>query len=139
MSSHNLTFFGHFLQGPATTYSFFFFLPFPTVIPEPVGCQSDEECSRNEACNFGSCVNPCVTDNPCSPRAQCFVENHRAQCKCPPGFTGDPFRDCTQSKSAKYLCCTLPFGLDIKTLLSILKSVLENVSMMTSVQMTRPA
>ena len=71
-----------------------------TVIPEPVGCQSDEECSRNEACNFGNCVNPCVTSNPCSSNAACFVENHKAQCKCPPGFTGDPFRRCVQSKSA---------------------------------------
>ena len=88
---------------------------FSTVIPEPVGCQSDEDCSRNEACNFGNCINPCVTSNPCSSNAACFVENHKAQCKCPPGFTGDPFRRCVQSKSAAFyngwLKCLLIFAL----------------------------
>ena len=91
------------------------FFYFSTVIPEPVGCQSDEDCSRNEACNFGNCINPCVTSNPCSSNAACFVENHKAQCKCPPGFTGDPFRRCVQSKSAAFyngwLKCLLIFAL----------------------------
>ena len=72
--------------------------PLSIVIPEPIGCQSDQECSRNEACDNRNCINPCVTSNPCSSNAACYVENHRAKCRCPPGFTGDPFRQCVLSK-----------------------------------------
>ena len=39
-------------------------------------------------------MNPCAVDNPCAPTAECTVDNHRAQCKCPPGFTGDPYSQC---------------------------------------------
>ena len=75
------------------------FSPHPTVIPEPVGCSSDDECSSNEACYNRNCQNPCVNNNPCSSNAACFVDNHKANCRCPAGFTGDPFRRCVQSKS----------------------------------------
>ena len=80
-------------------FKFFTLLPpLSIVIPEPIGCQSDQECSRNEACDNRNCINPCVTSNPCSSNAACYVENHRAKCRCPPGFTGDPFRQCVLSK-----------------------------------------
>ena len=39
-------------------------------------------------------MNPCSVDNPCARTAECTVDGHRAQCKCPPGFTGDPYSQC---------------------------------------------
>ena len=71
---------------------------FYLVIPEPVGCTSDSECSPNQACDNGNCVNPCVVSNPCSSTAACYVSNHAARCKCPPGFTGDPYSRRVQSE-----------------------------------------
>ena len=69
------------------------------VEPEPVGCSSDLECSSNQACRDRSCINPCTNDKPCSPSAICSVSNHKATCKCPPGFDGDAYRQCNKSKS----------------------------------------
>ena len=69
-----------------------------TVAPIEVGCTSDGQCSTNEACRSGNCVNPCIVENPCSSTAACYVSNHKAQCRCPPGFTGDPYSRCVQSK-----------------------------------------
>jgi hypothetical protein len=66
--------------------------------PQPVGCQRDEECSVTEACQNTKCVNPCTTVNPCADSALCQVISHRAQCTCPDGYTGDPFRNCYPSK-----------------------------------------
>ena len=69
-----------------------------TVEPEPIGCSSDVECSSNQACRNRACINPCTTDKPCSPSAFCTVESHRSKCKCPPGYEGDPYQQCTKSK-----------------------------------------
>lgn len=62
--------------------------------PIEVGCSSDDECAFSQACRNRGCVNPCAYDNPCSSSAECTVDNHRAVCKCPPGFTGDPYSQC---------------------------------------------
>ena len=78
--------------------SYFQRLSLTAVIPEAVGCESDQECSNNEACDNGDCINPCANSNPCSSNAICFNENHRANCRCPPGFTGDPFSRCVIRK-----------------------------------------
>lgn len=63
-----------------------------------MGCSSDDECPFTQACRNRACVNPCATDNPCSSTAECTVNSHRAVCKCPPGFTGDPYSRCVPSK-----------------------------------------
>ena len=63
-----------------------------------MGCSSDDECPFTQACRNRACVNPCATDNPCSSTAECTVNSHRAVCKCPPGFTGDPYSQCVPSK-----------------------------------------
>lgn len=47
--------------------------------------------------NFFYCLNisgknPCPGS--CGLGARCLVVNHRAQCKCDPGYTGDPFSGC---------------------------------------------
>ena len=73
-------------------------LYFQIVEPEPIGCSSDFECATNQACRDRSCINPCTNDKPCSPSAICSTRNHKATCKCPPGFEGDPYRQCTKSK-----------------------------------------
>ena len=67
--------------------------------PIEVGCSSDDECPFTQACRNRACVNPCAVDNPCSSTAECTVNSHRAVCKCPPGFTGDPYSRCVPSKS----------------------------------------
>ena len=66
--------------------------------PEPIGCSSDFECSPSQACQNRRCINPCTTEKPCSQTAICSVKSHRASCTCPPGFEGDPYRQCTKSK-----------------------------------------
>ena len=76
-------------------FKIFFF----SVAPIEVGCSSDEECASSQACRNRACVNPCSVDNPCGSSADCTVDNHRANCKCPPGFTGDPYSRCVPSKN----------------------------------------
>ena len=66
--------------------------------PEPIGCSSDFECATNQACRDRSCINICSVDKPCSPSAICSARNHKASCSCPPGFEGDPYRQCNKSK-----------------------------------------
>lgn len=68
-----------------------------------VGCSSDFECLDSEACQSGDCRNPCYTNNPCSSTAICTATNHKANCKCPPGFEGDPYRQCARSKFNRVL------------------------------------
>ena len=74
-------------------------LVFYIVEPEPIGCSSDSECASNQACRDRSCINPCTNDKPCSSSAICSVRSHKATCKCPPGFEGDPYRQCRKSKT----------------------------------------
>ena len=74
------------------------FAYFILVEPEPIGCASDSECSPSQACQSRSCINPCIADNPCSETAICSAKNHRATCSCPPGFEGDPYKQCSKSK-----------------------------------------
>lgn len=59
-----------------------------------VGCESDDQCSSDKVCYNGDCINPCILTDPCSINAQCYGDNHRSACKCPSGFTGDPFVRC---------------------------------------------
>ena len=66
--------------------------------PIEIGCSSDDECLSNQACRNRACINPCSFDDPCSSTAQCSVSNHKAECRCPPGLTGDPYSLCVPSK-----------------------------------------
>ncbi|KAG8227100.1 hypothetical protein J437_LFUL007437 [Ladona fulva] len=61
-----------------------------------VGCQVDEECSGDKQCYNGECINPCIVNNPCAPNAMCHSDSgsHRAECRCPVGYEGDPFVRC---------------------------------------------
>lgn len=55
------------------------------------GCTSNNECPHNALCDTkgGTCIDPCSTTW-CSPNTQCFAENHKAVCKCLPGYVGNP-------------------------------------------------
>ncbi len=39
----------------------------------------------------GDCRNPCEEENPCSTNAECVPYDHLAHCRCPIGYTGDPY------------------------------------------------
>ena len=53
-------------------------------------CISNSECRDNQACQDYKCVDPCQLS--CGSGADCQVNNHVAICRCPRGFTGDPFQ-----------------------------------------------
>jgi len=55
-------------------------------------CISNSECPDNKACQDYKCVDPCQLS--CGSGADCDVNNHVAICRCPRGFTGDPFQSC---------------------------------------------
>lgn len=63
-----------------------------------MGCR--RECERHEDCNpklyclQNKCKDPCI--GICGTYAICEVENHVPLCKCPPGYTGDPFFMCRE-------------------------------------------
>ena len=42
----------------------------------------------------GTCINPCLIDDPCGANAVCFPQSHVANCRCNEGFEGDPFVGC---------------------------------------------
>lgn len=55
------------------------------------GCRSDSECNSYEACVNGQCNSPCQ----CGSFAICDVFKHRATCKCPVGYVGNPLTGCS--------------------------------------------
>lgn len=64
------------------------------IFPFVVGCDNDNECPNDEQCYNSQCINPCILGDPCSRSAECYGTNHRSQCRCPPGYAGDPFDRC---------------------------------------------
>lgn len=54
-------------------------------------CTKDSDCPYNLACRNERCESPCN----CAPTALCTVTDHRAACKCPPGYLGNPQIECT--------------------------------------------
>ena len=74
------------------------------------GCKSDDECPIIEACYNRECLDPCTFEK-CGLNAECSVRNHRATCKCRPGYKGNPYERCRQyeclsdPECADYLAC----------------------------------
>ena len=69
----------------------------PIVVPEiDPGCKEDRDCPSKHACiienGFGTCLNPCLTFEPCARNARCEVHDELPlrvmSCTCLPGFTG---------------------------------------------------
>jgi len=82
----------------------------PHEICEEPGCKSDDECLIKEACYNRECIDPCQFEN-CGINAECSVRNHKATCKCRPGYKGNPYERCRQyeclsdPECADYLAC----------------------------------
>nr|XP_027235378.1 fibropellin-1-like [Penaeus vannamei] len=55
-----------------------------------VGCRDNSACPPTQACINNQCQDPCR----CGRNAVCEVTQHRATCRCPPGYQGDPLRNC---------------------------------------------
>lgn len=73
---------------------------FPTTVgTPPPGCQYNEDCPTNLACDRLSrtCIDPC-RESGCAPTAICTAVNHRADCRCPDGYTGNPIIECAIRK-----------------------------------------
>ncbi|XP_022241755.1 fibropellin-1-like [Limulus polyphemus] len=61
---------------------------------EPDQCKEDIQCPTFQTCkpnNLGTlkCAEICL-DFTCTPNSECIAINHKGQCKCKEGFTGDP-------------------------------------------------
>lgn len=59
-----------------------------------IGCQTNNDCPAEKFCLHEQCVDPCIYQNNCSPRAECRPQNHLAVCRCPSGLIGNPYVDC---------------------------------------------
>lgn len=66
-------------------------------------CTRDDECAFNLACKNERCEDPCN----CGVGAQCRVDNHRAQCRCPPGYSGNPLVSCVLEEPKVAPQCTM--------------------------------
>ena len=87
------------------------------------GCINDYECPPNRACKNKKCVNPCSESNSCGTLANCIPQNHRAVCVCPPGYTGDAYRNCIQSELAQLLTFVIvSFNLTLWNLIIVVKT-----------------
>ncbi|XP_022245556.1 fibrillin-1-like, partial [Limulus polyphemus] len=61
---------------------------------EPDQCKEDNQCPTFQNCkpnNLGTlkCAEICI-DFTCIPNSECIAINHKGQCKCKEGYTGDP-------------------------------------------------
>lgn len=62
---------------------------------EPYECLRDPDCDTTLACRNEKCVDPCD----CARNAYCIAKNHRGNCYCIEGYTGDAYhRGCEKSK-----------------------------------------
>lgn len=62
----------------------------PLVSCERPQCISDSDCPLDLACVNQKCQSPCS----CAPNAICTVLSHTPNCRCPPGYTGNPYESC---------------------------------------------
>ncbi|XP_047739044.1 uncharacterized protein LOC108675679 isoform X2 [Hyalella azteca] len=59
------------------------------------GCSTNTDCPLTTQCINGNCTDPCELRSPCGSRAVCFVVQNQAKCRCPSGYTGDAYSECT--------------------------------------------
>ena len=62
-------------------------------------CTVNSECPRDKACINNKCGDPCP--GVCGAHATCSVNNHNAQCRCDPGYTGNAFVSCSRITTCK--------------------------------------
>ncbi|KAK7075250.1 hypothetical protein SK128_022664 [Halocaridina rubra] len=70
-----------------------------------INCQSDRDCLNSEVCTKFYCEDPCLKDNSCPESAICVSSNHRSQCHCPPGSSGNPDISCKVMECITDLDC----------------------------------
>ena len=75
-------------------------------------------CPPTQACINRACVNPCSRKNPCGALAICSTLDHKPQCSCQSGFTGDAYQQCVPSKFLEVIYCK-NFPNIHKTLISV--------------------
>lgn len=56
-------------------------------------CSIDQDCAFHQACRSLKCKDVC--EGSCGINARCEPVNHRSQCLCNDGYTGDPYSYCT--------------------------------------------
>ena len=69
--------------------------------PQRPECVRDFECPSSLRCYKEKCENPCELTT-CGTNAECEVQNHKATCRCSPGFLGDPFVNCSRGKQSTF-------------------------------------
>lgn len=73
----------------------------PNYFGQPPNCRPEcvvnSECPLTKACQNQLCIDPCPGS--CGSKADCKTINHIPVCFCIPGFTGDPFSGCYESKN----------------------------------------
>lgn len=56
-------------------------------------CKINSDCPYDKACINEHCLNPCISTT-CGRGAECAVQVHVAQCRCPVGTQGNPLLSC---------------------------------------------
>uniref|UniRef100_T1G9Y3 EGF-like domain-containing protein n=1 Tax=Megaselia scalaris TaxID=36166 RepID=T1G9Y3_MEGSC len=69
----------------------------PFVECKIIECLTNSDCPTNKQCSNEKCINPCIYNNKCGAKAECFVQNHKDICRCPQGYYGNPFVKCMQN------------------------------------------
>lgn len=62
-------------------------------------CQYNEDCPPNKLCDRLNriCISPCFEDS-CGENAECIGQNHGPDCRCLPGYFGNPYTICDRGK-----------------------------------------
>jgi hypothetical protein len=112
----------------------------PNCRPE---CIHNSDCPSNRACINENCQDPCVGS--CGSNTHCIVQNHRPQCQCMEGYTGDPYSGCgiKQSEYIFLFCCADIFSIFLVCCFymlcfsySIILSQIKNID--TPIEIYRP-
>ncbi|RXG61182.1 hypothetical protein Avbf_05571 [Armadillidium vulgare] len=67
--------------------------PPPVIPPIQIACINNDDCSTDNSCVNNLCYDACAFGT-CSDDANCFINNHRPICVCPPGYKGNPTEGC---------------------------------------------
>lgn len=70
-----------------------------SVSTEQPQCMSDLECPQDRSCISQRCQDPCNFGSPCGTEAECIAIQHRAVCRCPDGWGGNPQVQCYKRMS----------------------------------------
>lgn len=66
-------------------------------------CATHTDCPTNMHCYTDcQCRDPCTYSIECGKAAVCRLVDHRPKCYCPPGFVGDPTKECLNIKRERY-------------------------------------